>query len=87
MTLDRTKKYKVGDVVFEWADASKAWIDDTALLLKEMDLARFNPVEVEDPIKWGFESDGDFPGDVINSAPVTFAKGNWRHEVVSTRIG
>ena len=92
MTLDRTKKYKVGRLVFKYDPETDTWesrdSDLTYLYtVSEALLELMHPVEVEEPIKWGFESDGDFPGDVVSVAPTRFAKGNWRHEVVSTRIG
>ena len=71
-------------------DYKSHWRGDlgsTAVYLTDEEFLMLNPVEVEEPLKWGFESDGDFPGDVVSVAPTRFAKGNWRHEVVSTRIG
>ena len=92
MTLDRTKKYTVGTIEFAHQNtgAKRPWkgdLGESVIYLNDEELLKMDPVEVEEPIKWGFESDGDFPGDVVSVAPTRFAKGNWRHEVVSTRIG
>ena len=67
MTLDRTKKYTVGTVPFKsiGTDYKSCWrgdLGDTVVYLTDDDLLRLNPVEVEEPLKWSFESDGDFPG-------------------------
>ena len=100
MTLDRTKKYKVGDVVFECANVfgtgQSLWQDaedrSSSFCLNDTDFARLHPVEVEEPLKWSFEyeaaTDGfDFKTRANHAAPTKVFAGNWRHEVVSTRIG
>lgn len=90
MTLDRTKKYKVGETRFMHSD--DGWMSDRGIYyLTDAELSALNPVEVEEPLKWSFELETsalDKLGDKFAiKAPVETYKGNWRHEVVSTRIG
>lgn len=91
MTLDRTKKYKVGDVVFEWSGS--CWLNGPhGCGIIQSTFEKMNPVEVEEPLKWSFEWGYPFDLNHLRHAIESgdyprLYEGNWRHEVVSTRIG
>ena len=49
MTLDRTKKYKVGETRFMHSD--DGWMSDRGIYyLTDAELSALNPVEVEEPL-------------------------------------
>lgn len=96
MTLDRTKKYKVGRLEFKYDSESDRWEskDEEKRYLHSVVedlLESLNPVEVEEPLKWSFEAPTaaykTLSAIITATAPDAIFEGTWRHEVVSTRIG